>query len=134
MKKFILSLGFGFIINNLVATVIAIFILNPLLNTMFGNSIRSQEEGLEMPSLLCGYFLLTLLMVIGYKHFIFKANWLKKGIAWGLLVGGFTYVSAHLIVASWAKIPPMAMFITGLLDTLATVSTGIVIAYIYRND
>lgn len=134
MKKFSLSLALGFIINNVVATMIAIFILNPLLNPMFNGAIRTQEDGLEMPSLLSGYFLLTLLMVIGYKYFSLDAKWLKKGIIWGLLIGGVTFVASHLIVAGWAVIPPKPMFISGGLDTLATVATGIVIAYIYRNE
>jgi len=43
MKKFSLSLGLGFIINNVVATMIAMFILNPLLNPMFNGAIRTQE-------------------------------------------------------------------------------------------
>lgn len=78
MKKFALSLGLGFIVNNLVATIIAMLILNPLLNPMFNGMIRTQEDGLEMPSLLSGYFLLTLFMVIGYKYFSLDAKWLKK--------------------------------------------------------
>lgn len=134
MKRFSLSLGIGFIINNIVATMIALFILNPLLNPMFNEAIRTQEDGLEMPSLLSGYFLLTLLMVIGYKYFSLDAKWLKKGIVWGLLIGGITFVAGHLIVAGWATIPPTPMFISGILDTLATTVTGIIIAYFYRNE
>lgn len=134
MKKFSLSLVLGFIVNNVVATMIAMFILNPLLNPMFNGSVRTQEDGLKMPSLLSGYFLLTLLMVIGYKFFALDAKWLKKGIIWGLLTGGITFVAGHLIVAGWATIPPKPMLISGVLDTLATVATGIVIAYIYRNE
>ena len=134
MKKFSLSLVLGFIINNVVATMIAMFILNPFLNPMFNGVVRTQEEGLEMPSLLSGYFILTLFMVIGYKHFTLDAIWLKKRILWGLLIGGITFVAGHLIVAVWATIPPIPMFISGILDTLATVATGIFIAYIYRNE
>jgi hypothetical protein len=134
MKKLILSLGLGFIINNVIATIIAMFILNPLLNPMFNGAVRTQEAGLEMPSLLGGYFLLTLLMVIGYKHFSLDAKWLEKGVIWGLIIGGMTFVAGHLIVAGWAKIPPKPMFISGILDSLATIATGIVIAYIYRNE
>lgn len=134
MKKFSLSLGIGFIVNNVVATMIAMFILNPLLNPMFNGAVRTQENGLEMPSLLGGYFLLTLFMVIGYKYFALDAKWLKKGIIWGLLIGGITFVAGHLIVAGWATIPPKPMFISGILDTLATLATGIVIAYFYRNE
>jgi len=134
MKKFSLSLVLGFIVNNVVATMIAMFILNPLLNPMFNGAVRTQEVGLEMPSLLSGYFLLTLFMVIGYKYFSLEAKWLKKGMIWGLLIGGITFVSGHLIVAGWATIPPKPMLISGVLDTLATVATGMVIAYIYRNE
>ena len=64
MKKFTLSLGLGFIVNNVVATMIAMFILNPLLNQMFNGTIRTQKDGLEMPSLLSGYFLLLSLIHI----------------------------------------------------------------------
>ncbi len=65
MKKFSLSLGFGFLVNNAIATMIALLVLNPLLNPMFNGAVRTQENGLQMPSLLGGYFLLTLFMVIG---------------------------------------------------------------------
>jgi len=133
MKKFSLSLGAGFIVNNIVATLIALIILNPLLNSMFAGAVRTEEEGLEMPSLLGGYFLLTLFMVLAYRYFLLTAHWLKKGVIWGLFVGGVTFVAGHLIVAGWATIPPWPMFISGVLDTLSTVATGIVIAYFYRN-
>jgi len=123
MKKFNLSLAVGFIVNNVVATLVAMFILNPSLNLMFNGAVRTQEEGLEMSSLLSGYFLLTLLMVLGYKYFSLEAKWLKKGIIWGLLIGGITFVAGHLIVAGWATIPPTPMFISGILDTLSTVTT-----------
>ena len=134
MKKFSLSLGVGFIMNNAVATLIAMFILNPLLNSMFNGVVRTQEDGLEMPSLLSGYFLLTLCMVIGYKYFSLDTKWYIKGIIWGFLVGSITFIAGHLIVAGWAITPPYPMLISGVLDTLATVVTGIVIAYFYRNE
>ena len=134
MKKFILSLIFGFIVNNVVATTVAMFILNPLLDPMFEGTVRPQEAGLEMPSLLSGYFLLTLLMVVGYRYFSLDTDWLKKGIAWGLLAGGLTFLSAHLIVAGWSIIPPAPMLISGILDILAPLATGIVIASFYRNE
>jgi hypothetical protein len=134
MKKFSLSLGVGFIVNNAVATLVATSILNPLLNPMFQGAVRNQEDGLEMPSLLGGYFLLTLFMVIGYKYFSLNTKWYKRGIIWGLLIGGVTFVAGHLIVAGWATIEPKPMLISGILDTLATVATGIIIAYFYRNE
>ncbi|WP_430906621.1 hypothetical protein [Maribacter sp. 2-571] len=134
MKKFTLSVILGFIVNNVVATLVALFVLNPLLNPMFKGTLRTAEDGLEMPSLLSGYFMLTVLMVIGYKYFALDARWIKKGIGWGLLIGGATFLAGHLIIAGWAAIPPKPMFISGILDILATVATGITIAYIYRNE
>ncbi|PCJ64918.1 MAG: hypothetical protein COA58_11645 [Bacteroidetes bacterium] len=134
MKQFSLSLGLGFLVNNIVATMLAMFVLNPLLNPMFEGMIRKQEEGLEMPSLLSGYFLLTLFMVIGYRHFSLDAKWLKKGIIWGLLVGGIAFIAGHLIVAGWSSMPPLPMLISGVIDTVATLATGILIAYFHRNE
>ena len=128
-----MSLFVGFVTNNVVATLVAAFILNPFLNPMFKGAVRTQEQGLEMPSLLSGYFVLTLIMLAGYKYFSLEKDWLAKGAIWGALVGIVIFVSGHLIVAGWSIIPSTPMLISGILDTLATVATGIVIAYFYRN-
>lgn len=134
MKRFSLSLILGFIVNNIVATMIAMFILNPFLNPMFSGTVRTQEDGLEISSLLSGYFFLTLLMVIGYKYFSFNTKWYKKGITWGLLIGGVTFVAGHLIIAGWAITPPIPMLISGILDMFAPLVTGVVISYFYRDE
>ena len=55
MKKFSLSLLFGFIANNLVGTLVAMFILNPLTYDMMQETSRKQDE-LEMPSLVSRIF------------------------------------------------------------------------------
>ena len=133
MTNFILSLIIGFIANNVVGTLVAAFILNPLLNPMFGDTIRNKEAGLQMPSLLGGYFVLTLLMVIGYPFINLDMPWLQKGILWGAFVGGVVFLSGHLIVAGWSVLPPKPMLISGLLDILSTIATGVVIAYFYRH-
>lgn len=83
MRKFALSLGFGFIVNNVVATLVAAVILRPLLGQFWENTIRTDARGLAFPSLLGGYFLLTLFMVIGYKYFSIQGSWLKKGTCGG---------------------------------------------------
>jgi uncharacterized integral membrane protein len=132
MKKFMLSLGVGFVGNNIVGTLIAMLILAPLLGPMFGETLRPEDE-LHFPSLLGGYFIQTLLMVTGYQYFSFKANWLKQGIAWGAFCGGLASLSDHLITAGWSVLPPIPMFISGILDIMAAVATGIIIAYFYRN-
>jgi len=120
--------------NNIVATLIAMFLLNPLLNPMFSGTVRTEQEGIHFPSLLSGYFLLTLLMVISYKNVKAKSNWLKKGFLFGLLTGGIVFVSGHMIVAGWSIIPALPMLISGILDTFSTIATGLAIAYIYRNE
>lgn len=134
MKKIALSLGFGFIVNNVVATLVAAVILRPLLGQFWENTIRTDAQGLAFPSLLSGYFLLTLLMVIGYRYFSMQGPWLKKGVAWGLLIGGAAFLSGHLITAGWSVIPSFPMLISGILDMLAPIATGVVIGYVYRNE
>ena len=42
--------------------------------------------------------------------------------------------SVYLIISGWSILPPKAMLISGIVDTSSTIATGIVIAYIYRND
>lgn len=133
MKKFSLSLLFGFIVNNLVGTVVAMFIASPLTHHMMSEFERKPDE-LEMPALLAGYFLLTLFMVLAYPYFNLKASWLKKGTIWGLIAGGMSFLSIYLIISGWSVLPPKAMLISGIVDISSTVATAIVIAYFYRND
>lgn len=134
MKKFSLSLLLGFLTNNVVGTLVAMFILNPLLNPMFGETVRTQEAGLEFPSLLSGYFTLTLLMVVAFPHINLKGSWIRKGVLFGLLTGGIIFLSGHLIIAGWSILPPKPMLISGILDILSTIATGLVIAYFYKNE
>lgn len=131
MKKFMLSLWIGFIGNNVAGTLVAMLILAPLLNPMFGDTLRPEGE-LHFTALLGGYFIQTLLMVIGFQYFSLKAGWLKKGIAWGSICGGLASLSDHLITAGWSILPPLPMFISGIFDIIAAITTGIIIAYYYR--
>ncbi|MCI4671824.1 MAG: hypothetical protein MRZ79_27020 [Bacteroidia bacterium] len=134
MKKIILSLILGFIANNMVGTLVAKFVLNPLLNPMFGETIRSEEAGLEFPALLGGYLVLTFLMIVIYRNLQLEGNWMKKGLLFGLWAGGIIFLSGHLIVAGWSILPPLPMLLSGILDIPSTVATAMVIAYIYRNE
>lgn len=133
MKKFSLSLLIGFITNNVVGTIVAMFIVNPLTHHMMSQFERKEGE-LEMPSLLAGYFILTLIMVLAYPYFNLKSSWLKKGTIWGLISGGMSFLPVYLIIAGWSILPPKAMFISGIIDMSSTIVTGIVIAYFYRKD
>jgi len=130
MLQFGLSLVFGFIVNNLVGILAARFIASPLTSDVMSKFERKKEE-VKTPPLLMGYFLLTLIMVLAYPYFGLEASWLIKGIVLGLFSGGISFVSVYLIISGWSILPPKQMFISGIIDVLSTVATGIVIAYIY---
>ena len=70
-------------------------------------------------------------MVIVYPYFELEASWLIKGVILGLFSGGISFVSVYLIISGWSILPPKEMFISGIIDVLSTVATGIVIVYIY---
>jgi hypothetical protein len=128
MLKFVLSLLFGFIINNVVGILVARFIAKPLTLVNMGKFERKKPE---MLPLLIGYFLLTLIMVLAYPYFGLEASWIVKGALWGLLSGGMSFLSVYLIISGWSILPPKQMLISGIIDILSTVATGMVIAYIY---
>ena len=133
MKKFNLSFLAALITNNVVGTAVAMLILNPLTHDMM-NGGTSTEPEMEMPSLLAGYFILTLIMVLAYPYFKMDGSWIKRGAIWGLVSGGMAFLSIYLIIAGWSILPTKPMLISGLVDMSSTIATGIVIAYFYRND
>ena len=130
MKKLLLALLGAFVINNIVGALLAQFILAPWLNQSFGATLRAPEE-LGLPALLTGYFILSLLMVVGFRYVHSNLNWFQTGIVYGGVVGLMTFLSDHLIVAGWSILPPGPMLISGLIDTLAPVSAALFISYIY---
>ena len=133
MKKFLISTIGGFLINNAVATAVAMALLNPLLDHHFKGTVRTMEQGLNLVALLSGYFLLTLLMVWLYPKIEWKKGWLSNGLTFGMATGGFVFVSGHLIVAGWSVISAFPMFVSGVLDCLTTMASGVFIAFVYRN-
>jgi hypothetical protein len=130
MLTFSLSLVIGFIVNVVVGTVVAQFIANPLTRERMGQFEREKKE-MKMGPLLGGYFLLTLIMVLAYPYFGLEAGWLTKGAVLGLFSGGMSFVSVYLIISGWSILPPKEMFISGMIDVISTVASGITIAYIY---
>lgn len=133
MKKNIIGLVGVFLVNNIIGILVAKFILTPLLNEKFGSTLRP-IEGLEFPSLTGGYFVLSLLMIFGYQFFKFSTNWKTNGIVFGILCGGLTFLSDHMITAGWSILPPTPMFISGIIDILVTITGGLFISYIYRHE
>ncbi len=133
MKKFIVAASIGFFINNLVATLIAMIILNPLLNASFSGTVRTEQQGLHFHSLLSGYLLLSIIMAWMYPKINFRNNWVINGLVFGTTIGAIVFLSGHLIVAGWSIIPATPMFISGVLDCLSTIATGLFIAFIYND-
>ena len=133
MKKNIIGLIGAFIINNIMGVLVAKFILAPALNESFGTSLRPIES-IEFPSLTGGYFILSLLMVFGYRYFKFSEHWKINGIVFGVLCGGMTFLSDHMITAGWSILQPVPMAISGMIDILVTLTSGLFIAYIFRNE
>ena len=132
MKKFSLSLLVGFLVNNLVGTIAAMFVARPLVHPIMNEFERKPEE-VDMTLLLSGYFLLTLMMVVVYPYLKLQGSWVKKGALWGLVAGVMSFVSIYSIIAGWSILPPKAMLISGIIDISSTVATGIAIAFFYRN-
>jgi len=128
MLKFIFSLLFGFIINNAIGVIVARFIAKPLTRD---NMNKFERKRPKMLPLLMGYFWLTLIMVLAYPYFQLEASWLIKGIIWGLISGGMSFLSIYLIISGWSILPPKEMLISGIIDIIPTIATGIVIAYIH---
>ncbi len=135
MKKYILSLGVGFVTMMIVAIIVA-KVSAPFLADLFGETIRKEnKDGLLMPAFLGGYFLLTLFMTFGFKHF--KTNltcWKKKGLLFGLFIGLIAIFSDHLIIAGWSRLPIFPMFVSGIADMLAPITVGLVISYFQKEN
>lgn len=133
MRKFLLVVGIVFVASNLTGTLIAKFALAPMLDTGFGSTLRP-PDGLQFPSLLGGYLIMSALMVLAYRYFRFASHWKINGLIFGSLCGGLTFLSDHMITAGWSVMPPMPMLISGVLDIGASIVAGLLIAYFYRNE
>jgi hypothetical protein len=134
MKKYILSLSVGFVVMMVMAILVA-KASAPFLSELFGETIRKEgQDGLLMPALLGGYFLLTLFMTVGLKYsFTNITCWKKRGLAFGLFCGLIAIFSDHLIIAGWSRLPVLPMFVSGIADMLAPIATGVVISYFQKD-
>lgn len=134
MKKYILSLCVGFVVMMVMAILVA-KASAPFLSDLFGETIRKEgQDGLLMPALLGGYFLLTLFMTFGFKYsFTNITSWKKRGLIFGLFCGLIAIFSDHLIIAGWSRLPVLPMLISGITDMFALIATGVVISYFQKN-
>lgn len=134
MKKHTLSIIVGFIVM-IITAILTAKLSAPFLSSLFGETIRKEGvDGLLMPSLLGGYFILTLIMSFGFQYFNFNINcYKKKGIIYGLFCGLLAIFSDHLIIAGWSRLPFLPMFVSGITDMIAPVLTGLVISYFQKD-
>jgi len=131
MLSFSLSLVIGFIVNVAVGTIVAQLIANPLTRAAMSKFEREKKD-MKMGPMLAGYFIITLIMVLAYPYFGLEGSWIVKGAVLGGFSGAISFVSVYLIVSGWSLLPPKEMFISGLVDVASTLSTGLVIAFIYN--
>ncbi len=133
MKKNILATVLGFVATFIANTVLAITIIGPFLNEKIGISRDPEKDGLNFPAILIGYLVLTIFMVWLTLQ-IKNKTWLQKGLLVGAMTGFAVYVAGHLITAGWSIADGPSMLFAGIVDSLATIIGGIVIAYTFRNN
>lgn len=134
MMKWILPVGLGYVVTNVVATALAVAMLQPLVSPMFGVYIRTDADGLAFAPLLAGYLVITIVLVwlmprvntgrLGWRH----------GAVVGMVLGTAVFLGDHLVTAGWSKIPAVPMLLSGLVDTLAVMVGGIVVAVVQRRQ
>lgn len=132
MMKWILPLGMGYVVTNVVATVLAIAVLQPIVLPMFGSYIRTDADGLAFMPLLSGYLVITIVLVwlmprVKYR----RSGWLHCAVV-GLVLGTAVFLGDHLVTAGWSKLPVLPMLLSGLVDSLAVMAGGIVVAVVQQ--
>ncbi len=129
-KRLIATLA-GFVATFVGNTLLAIFVLGPLVNARLRISRDPVADGLNFPAILAGYLGLTLFLVWLVPH-MRSATWVRRGLVAGIATGTAANVSSYLIVAGWSIADGPAMLFSGVIDALATVLGALVIAFILR--
>lgn len=133
MKKLTLATFVGFIAIFIANTILAMTIIGPLFNAKLGISRDPVKDGLNFPVILIGYLALTVFMV-WLTPLIKGKTWTQKGLIIGGATGLAVFVAGHLIIAGWSVANGSAMLFSGIIDSFATVISGLVIAFILRNN
>ena len=134
MMKWIRPLSIGYVVMNVVATTLAVVILQPFVSPMFGLYIRTDLDGLSFAPLLAGYLVITIALV--WLMPLVKSgrsDWLH-GAAVGLVLGAAVFLGDHLVTAGWSKLPALPMLLSGLVDALAVMASGIVVAVVQQRQ
>ncbi len=134
MMKWILSLSLGFVVTNVVATALAVGLLQPFVSPMFGLYIRMDADGLAFAPLLLGYLIITIVLVwLMPRVKSGQSGWLHGAVV-GLVLGTAVFLGDHLVTAGWSKLPALPMLLSGLVDALAVMAGGIVVAVVQQRQ
>lgn len=132
MLKWFLPLITGYVVTNIIATTLAIGILQPFVSGMFGSFIRTDADGLAFVPLLAGYLVITVVLVWLVPRVKSGCSGWLHGAVVGLALGAAVFLGDHLVTAGWSKIPELPMFLSGLIDSLAVMTGGVVIAVVQQ--
>lgn len=128
MMKWVLSLGTGYVVTNIAATTLAVVILQPMISPMFGSYIRTDVDGLAFAPLLVGYLVITIILAWLMPRVKSGQSGWAHGAVVGLVLGTAVFLGDHLVTAGWSTIPALPMLLSGLVDALAVMAGGIVVA------
>lgn len=132
MLKWFLSLGTGYIVMNVVATALAVGILQPLVAPMFGTYIRTDADGLAFAPLLIGYLVITCVLVWLMPRVNSGFTGWRHGVVIGLALGAAVFLGDHLVTAGWSKLPVLPMLLSGCIDALAVMIGGVVVVIVQQ--
>jgi len=134
MMKWIFPVGVGFVVTIVVATALAIVVLQPFVSSMFGLYIRTDADGLAFAPMLSGYMVITIALAwLMPRVRTGRSGWLHGAVV-GMVLGVAIFLGDHLVTAGWSKIPALPMLLSGLVDTLAVMAGGIAVALVERRQ
>lgn len=132
--KWMLPLVIGYVATNVIATTLAVAILQPFVSPMFGAYIRTDADGLAFAPLLLGYLVITIALVwLMPRVKSGRSGWLHGAVV-GLVLGTAVFLGDHLVTAGWSKLPVFPMLFSGVIDALAVMVGGIVIAVVQQRQ
>jgi hypothetical protein len=113
-------------------TMIAIM-MQPLMAPYFGELIRKEhEDGLLFPSLIAGYLVIGLSLSYLAPRLGMINMKLSQIFTLGAVMGLAIFLGDHLVTAGWSRLNPIAMTLSGLVDSLSVVVGLLVVTLVHR--